>query len=184
MFFFFFLMIRRPPRSTLFPYTTLFRSVIAWNTVWDPINARPYTAISRNWNLSKFGGYGVWLNDQQYAALLSGLLDPEVARENLATAFASATPDGNLACLLTANDAWVDRTQLPVGAFLVWLLYLRSRSRPLLRTAYGALVRNHAWWRRTRDPEGRGLVSFGTSDVGEGLYKGTHFGARNESSMD
>src|SRR5216684_8194967 len=27
MFYFFFLMIRRPPRSTLFPYTTLFRSV-------------------------------------------------------------------------------------------------------------------------------------------------------------
>src|SRR5258708_35602920 len=26
MYFFFFLMIRRPPRSTLFPYTTLFRS--------------------------------------------------------------------------------------------------------------------------------------------------------------
>src|SRR3712207_7875627 len=26
MFIFFFLMIRRPPRSTLFPYTTLFRS--------------------------------------------------------------------------------------------------------------------------------------------------------------
>src|SRR5438445_10151203 len=30
---FFFLMIRRPPRSTLFPYTTLFRSYLAW--VWD-----------------------------------------------------------------------------------------------------------------------------------------------------
>src|SRR5437899_5675472 len=28
MFFFFFLMIRQPPRSTLFPYTTLFRSQI------------------------------------------------------------------------------------------------------------------------------------------------------------
>src|SRR5258706_15985079 len=28
-FLFFFLMIRRPPRSTLFPYTTLFRSTIA-----------------------------------------------------------------------------------------------------------------------------------------------------------
>src|SRR2546422_5504308 len=27
-------MIRRPPRSTLFPYTTLFRSVE--NAVWDP----------------------------------------------------------------------------------------------------------------------------------------------------
>src|SRR3712207_9220377 len=28
----FFLMIRRPPRSTLFPYTTLFRSVSGGNT--------------------------------------------------------------------------------------------------------------------------------------------------------
>src|SRR5258705_2069456 len=27
-FYFFFLMIRRPPRSTLFPYTTLFRSLL------------------------------------------------------------------------------------------------------------------------------------------------------------
>src|SRR5260370_35222500 len=33
--FFFFLMIRRPPRSTLFPYTTLFRSeLIAEITDW------------------------------------------------------------------------------------------------------------------------------------------------------
>src|SRR5256885_15980258 len=28
VFIFFFLMIRRPPRSTLFPYTTLFRSIV------------------------------------------------------------------------------------------------------------------------------------------------------------
>src|SRR5688572_31728545 len=28
--FFFFLMVRRPPRSTLFPYTTLFRSYVRW----------------------------------------------------------------------------------------------------------------------------------------------------------
>src|SRR3712207_9495194 len=26
-------MIRRPPRSTLFPYTTLFRSAVAWSLV-------------------------------------------------------------------------------------------------------------------------------------------------------
>src|SRR3989337_3752785 len=32
--FFFFLMIRRPPRSTLFPYTTLFRSRVNWRRDW------------------------------------------------------------------------------------------------------------------------------------------------------
>src|ERR1039457_7506664 len=30
---FFFLMIRRPPRSTLFPYTTLFRSWQSWGAI-------------------------------------------------------------------------------------------------------------------------------------------------------
>src|SRR6266496_5878231 len=34
--FFFFLMIRRPPRSTLFPYTTLFRS---WRPRWRVLSA-------------------------------------------------------------------------------------------------------------------------------------------------
>src|SRR5688572_31958752 len=33
--FFFFLMIRRPPRSTLFPYTTLFRSALAGHVALD-----------------------------------------------------------------------------------------------------------------------------------------------------
>src|SRR5271157_6352171 len=40
IFLFFFLMIRRPPRSTLFPYTTLFRST--WG---QPLDVRPGTPI-------------------------------------------------------------------------------------------------------------------------------------------
>src|SRR5256885_11922162 len=35
--FFFFLMIRRPPRSTLFPYTTLFRSIVGEVLGSEPI---------------------------------------------------------------------------------------------------------------------------------------------------
>src|SRR2546430_9232967 len=44
MVFFFFLMIRRPPRSTLFPYTTLFRSVLA---DWDLPAHRPQEGDAR-----------------------------------------------------------------------------------------------------------------------------------------
>src|ERR1039457_2271949 len=36
---FFFLMIRRPPRSTLFPYTTLFRSLLG--CFWVKFNNQP-----------------------------------------------------------------------------------------------------------------------------------------------
>src|SRR5690242_21174230 len=31
-----FLVLRRPPRSTLFPYTTLFRSVFGFGDLYDP----------------------------------------------------------------------------------------------------------------------------------------------------
>src|SRR2546422_11715231 len=42
---FFFLMIRRPPRSTLFPYTTLFRSLVGLGPVL-PLALLPYTVVS------------------------------------------------------------------------------------------------------------------------------------------
>src|SRR5260370_16397552 len=38
---FFFLMIRRPPRSTLFPYTTLFRSAWPWSPPSTPRSSPP-----------------------------------------------------------------------------------------------------------------------------------------------
>src|SRR3712207_7645470 len=50
---FFFLMIRRPPRSTLFPYTTLFRSCFllsergpAWKLTWLSRSSRRPSARS------------------------------------------------------------------------------------------------------------------------------------------
>src|SRR5438128_12500138 len=43
--FFFFLMIRRPPRSTLFPYTTLFRSRAVWRGL---LPARRIASASRS----------------------------------------------------------------------------------------------------------------------------------------
>jgi putative isomerase len=161
------------------------RDVIGWNTVWDGANRRPYTSLSRNWVAQKFGGWGVWLNDVLYHGLMAGLFDTEIARENLAAVFAGATPAGNLPCLLTGRDSWVDRSQPPIGAFIVWLLYLRTRdARILSDDSYEVLARNHDWWWRTRDGNGDGLVEYGTSPVGGGLYRGTKLAAKDESSMD
>src|SRR2546422_4477557 len=39
--FFFFLMIRRPPRSTLFPYTTLFRSPVTGDPTYFMVSGDP-----------------------------------------------------------------------------------------------------------------------------------------------
>src|SRR2546430_12433174 len=60
---FFFLMIRRPPRSTLFPYTTLFRSKVETN-------------------VAKF--YGMIENiDDNFGRLLAKLEEWKIARDTL-----------------------------------------------------------------------------------------------------
>src|SRR5256885_11876249 len=57
--FFFFLMIRRPPRSTLFPYTTLFRSL-------DPGYVQVCVDLGRlheekeDWSASRARSYACW----------------------------------------------------------------------------------------------------------------------------
>lgn len=157
------------------------RDIVGWNTVWDGANHRPYTKVTRIWNL---GDFAVWYNDQTYAALLAGAFDAELARENLAAAHAGATPQGNVAALVTSLDAWVDRGQPPLGSLTAWLLYQRTGERSILAEHYEVLARSQRWWRAMRDPDNTGLISCGTSNVGEALYKGTHFGARNETGMD
>src|SRR6266511_5395237 len=67
--FFFFLMIRRPPRSTLFPYTTLFRSLcegepcVRHHAVWlrrcEPGAAR--TAILDYWPVDQVNEPGAYI---------------------------------------------------------------------------------------------------------------------------
>ncbi len=160
------------------------RDIMGWNTIWDTVNHRPYISCSRNWDLKKFGGFGFWLNDTAVNALLVSLSDPEQARESIATLLYGATPEGNLPCLLTGNDAWVDRTQSPLISFIVWQLYQRSRSLPLLQSAYALLARNNAWLRQHRDGNGNGLLELGSSRTGLGLYVGTKLAAKDESFMD
>src|SRR2546427_10750682 len=61
--FFFFLMIRRPPRSTLFPYTTLFRSLVVIGAV--AVAVPPWTAWSRTASRPAltFGERSAWVTD-------------------------------------------------------------------------------------------------------------------------
>ncbi|WMS43563.1 trehalase family glycosidase [Acuticoccus sp. MNP-M23] len=159
--------------------------VMAWNHVWDSVNDRPYTVLTRYWNTRKFGGFGVWLNDIVFNAMMWSPFDLARARENLAAVFAWQTEAGNFPCLITGNDAWLDRSQPPIVSYAVWTIAARHGDTALLEWAYDGLVRNHDWWWEKRSAGEAGLVVYGTSlDAGDGLYKGTKLAAKDESSMD
>src|SRR3712207_7366834 len=65
-------MIRRPPRSTLFPYTTLFRSALGWDTM------RPTSSCGAHFSPTAVGhtgftGTSLWIDRERdrYVVLLT-----------------------------------------------------------------------------------------------------------------
>lgn len=165
------------------------RDIVGWNSVHDFINHWPYMSLSRTWVAQKFGGFGLWLTDIFYHALATGLFDARMARESVAAVLSTEAPQGNLPCLITGRDRWIDRSQPPVCSFIVWKIWRHTGDDGLIDLAYAKLLRNHDWWFAHRDaPENaatRGLMNWGTSPgIGDGLYRNTKLGAKNESSMD
>src|ERR1051326_9596358 len=71
--FFFFLMIRRPPRSTLFPYTTLFRSMIYFARQTRRYRVTVLTSSNCARELK-----GIGLTDQGCVAVGEGFGDKEI----------------------------------------------------------------------------------------------------------
>jgi putative isomerase len=174
------------PRQSGFAAAPLeaLRDLVGWNTVFDAINRRRYMSLSRNWVAQKFGGFGVWLDDLFYHALMSALFDPALARDCIKAVLATETPEGNFACLVTGNDRWIDRSQPPICSFILWKIWQHTGDDSLVDLAYDRLLINHDWWFSHRDGNNDGLMAWGTSPVGEGLYRRTKLGAKNESSMD
>lgn len=161
------------------------RDVVAWNTVLDEPNQRVFTLLTRNWTQSKFGGWGVWLNDVLFHALLAAAAgDAQTARANVEVALTGQQPEGNLACLLTAYTEWVDRSQPPIAAYVALRVFLLSGDRALLEQAYPTLKRAHDWWFEHRDGNGNGVLEHGSSPTGEGTFVHTKQGAMDEAAMD
>src|SRR5437667_12639005 len=72
---FFFLMIRRPPRSTLFPYTTLFRSVAADSVypstpVSCPANRSSGSSLAERWAVRARGELTYALRSEEHTSEL------------------------------------------------------------------------------------------------------------------
>ena len=161
------------------------RDIVAWNTLWDPANHRPTTALTRNWLTAKFSGWGVWLNDMLFHALLAGLVgDFATARANLEAALEYQSAEGNLACLRTAGEEWMDRSQSPIGAYVLWRLFEMTGDRSLLAEHFPVLLRAHRWWIERRDGNGDGLVEYGSSPTGTGAFVHTKQAAMDKSFMD
>lgn len=167
------------------PRRAAIRDVLGWNTVWDPVNRRPYTCATRSWVGPKFGGWVVWQLDSFLSAILAARIgDLDLARANLEAALSLTTERGNLAALASGTTHWQDRSHPPIGALASRAVFELTGDRSLLERSVDLLTRAFFWWFEERDGNGNRLLEYGSSPVGDGHFVHTKLAAMDESAMD
>jgi Mannosylglycerate hydrolase MGH1-like glycoside hydrolase domain len=167
------------------PASTAIRDVLGWNSVFDPVNHRVYTACTRAWIARKFGGFGVWQIDGFLHAILAAHIGAgPLAWDNVAAVLAGRTEQGNLAALSAGTTFWADRSHPPVGAHACWSVQTMTPHAAAAGQAARVLSEAFDWWFAARDGNGNGLLEYGSSPVGNGHFVHTRQAAMDESAND
>jgi putative isomerase len=163
-----------------------------WNTQYVPSLGLEFPTISRRW-AKGFGGWvtGEW--DCFFGALLTSVEDVTQTSDAIRAILSSQAPNGIVPNVDGASGTSPDRSEPPIGAFIVWKTFERNQDRTLLEWAYPRLKKWHEFWFRDRgdgqpwrDGNHDGLLEWG-SDKGSGYSvggRGFLQGAKWESGMD
>jgi hypothetical protein len=127
------------------------QSVMAWNTIYDPVRGKVITPVSRFWN-TFFGGNSVlfcW--DTYFASLLASLDNKELAYANAVEVSAAIKKYGMVPNYV--GDAGLgspDRSQPPVGSRVVLDIYRKYGEKWFLELLFDDLLTWNRWWPKHR----------------------------------
>lgn len=124
---------------------------VHWMVLLQPERQRRYVPAGRRWLFPAPDGtrdhWTVFEWDGFFNALLLSLESPALAGDMLEALFDTAYPSGVLPNWRSRLAGTPDRSQPPIGAFVVAKIVLRTGRHELLARALPVLDAWHAWWR-------------------------------------
>jgi hypothetical protein len=144
-----------------------------WASLYQPGRHRFYTPSGRNRLPERPDGTArLWATvsgDSFFNALVLSLESTKHAKDMLKAVLETQYPNGNIPQWRAENEGSPDRSQPPVGAYVVLKLFQKTGDEELLRFAYPYLSRWHAFWTAKksngltrRDGNGDGLLEWGS----------------------
>lgn len=127
----------------------------AWDTIYEPIEGRVITPVSRVWNSGARGGYVLFDWDTFFAGVLASLDNPDLAHANVIEILRERTPQGFVpnGSQATGRKSF-DRSQPPVGAFSILQVYNKFERKWLLKQTFEPLLEWNRWWSKARQSQG------------------------------
>jgi hypothetical protein len=140
-----------------------------WNSLYAPQTRFVFPSISRR-AAHNAGGWvlGEW--DGFFGSLLTSLEDKDQSVDAIREILLAQTDTGLIPNGLAGGGGTPDRSQPPVGSYILWKVFQRYPDRTLLEWAYPRLKRWHAWWfhdrgdgQPWRDGNRDGLLEWGSN---------------------
>jgi neutral trehalase len=129
-----------------------------WMTLYQPDHHRLYTPAGRRWVFPEPTGspdhWTIFEWDSFLNALEISIESGRHARDVVAAVLETQYPNGNIPNWRSRSSGTPDRSQPPVGAYVVLKLFGRLGDMDLLKTAYPYLLKWHAFWKAPK-PDGR-----------------------------
>ncbi len=167
------------------------QSSLAWDTIYEPLNDRVITTVSRLWNMEFWGGYSLYCWDTFFAAFMLSIDQKDLAYANIIEITREKTPEGFVPnCSAAIGFKTVDRSQPPVGSLMLKRLFDTFGDTWILEELFEDLYTWNTWYYKNRMVE-EGLLSWGTrpyepvlDNYWETAGVGNVYGAGMESGMD
>ncbi len=145
---------------------------IFWTTLYQPGHHRFYTPAGRRWIFPSEKGRELWTIfewDSFFNALLASIESIKHTKDILRSVLETQYPNGNIPNWRGRFGGTPDRSQPPVGSYVIWKCFQRDGDMDFLQYVYPHLKRWHAFWKAVqpngqarRDGNGDGLLEWGS----------------------
>ncbi len=148
---------------------------IFWMSLYQPGKHRLYTPAGRRWIFPDPDGspdhWTIFEWDSFFNALEVSVESNKHAADILKSVLETQYPNGNIPNWRGRFGGASDRSQPPVGSFVVLKYFLKTGNQELLQFAYPILVKWHAFWKEPRangfprrDGNNDGLLEWGSDE--------------------
>jgi len=164
------------------------QTVLAWNVIYEPSNDRVITPVSRAWSVG-WEGWILFEWDTYFAAYMHSLNNKDLAYANVIAMTSELTDRGFVPNFASARNKSEDRSEPPVGSFVVREIYRKYREESFVEKVFDDLLTWNRWWPDNRDVDGYltwGSDPYEHEQLPEWLEKGigAKQGAKWESGLD
>ena len=129
------------------------QTVLAWDVIYEPEQNIVISPVSRIWNCN-WNGWVLFDWDTYFAAYMYSLDDKDLAYANAIAISKHISKNGFIPNFASSLGISEDRSEPPVGSYIVWKIYNRYKEKWFLSEVFNELLTWNRWWNNNREVDG------------------------------